>query len=294
MNEIINNRKIAILLGVYNGEKYLAEQIGSLISQTYKEWTLYIRDDASTDNTIDVINKYAYLHDNIIPIIDLEGNLGCNGNYFKLLALVDSQYYMFCNADDFWFPNKIEISMKRMLIEESQNNNIPILVHTDLSITDANLNLIVESYWTDVNLNPEKIKNYNLLGVCSIAAGATTLFNKEVRTLTFPVIIGAPFFDHWIALQVIRKGIIATIHQPTIAYRQIGTNLAAVSTGDRNTIINKILDIKNVLKANFREAKMLRMIKWGGLIKYIYYKFIILFKIRFTNKYNPMKYREVL
>lgn len=291
MNEIINNHEIAILLGVYNGEKYLAEQIESLLSQTYKEWTLYIRDDASTDKTIDIINKYVHLHKNIIiSIIDHEGNLGCNGNYFKLLSLVDSQYYMFCNTDDFWFPNKIEISMKRMLKEESLNNTIPILVHTDLSITDANLNLTVESYWVDVNLNPEKFKSYNTLGICSIAAGATMLFNKGARALTFPILNGVPFFDHWIAMQVVRKGIIATIHQPTIAYRQIGTNLAAVTTGDGNNIFNKLMNIKNVLRTNFHEAKMLRMIKWGGTIKYIYYKFIVFYKIRFTNKYNPLKY----
>lgn len=290
MNTIINNSKIAILLGVYNGELYIGEQIDSIISQTYKDWTLYIRDDASTDNTLEIITKYEKDFSNIVIIKDDGGNLGCNGNYYKLLSLVHSDYYMFCNADDYWLSNKIKLSIDRMIKINSLNNNIPIIVHTDLSISDKSLNILVDSYWQDTNTDPEKFKSKNKLGICCIVAGATMLFNKKVKELTFPFSQSPIFFDHWIALSVAEIGIISSIHIPTILYRQIGTNLAAVTIKNENSFINKIVSIKKVIKANVKEAKMLNDIGWGSYLKYIYFKIVVLCILRFGKRYKSISY----
>ncbi|MCG2679935.1 MAG: glycosyltransferase [Kiritimatiellae bacterium] len=287
---IINKTQIAILLGVYNAEPYIKEQIESILSQSLNNWTLYIRDDASTDNTLQIINEFAFKNKNIVVLADKDGNLGCNGNYFRLLEMVESQYYMFCNADDYWYPFKIELSFKRMKYEEESDKSRPIIIHTDLTITDRNLNVLVESFWTSVNINPEKYKTYNRLGACSIVAGATMLFNTPVKKLTFPVSDSAPFFDYWIALKVVKEdGVIASIHKSTIAYRQIGTNLAGVTIGNENKIYYKIKNIKNVLKFNIEKAKMLKSIGWGDYLKYIYYKVIVSFIIRFSHKYDKEK-----
>ena len=278
--------RIAILLGVYNGEKYIAEQLDSLLGQSYKNWTLYIRDDASVDKTREIITAYSLQHKEIVIVSDDDGNLGCNGNYFRLLSIVSSEYYMFCNADDYWYPFKIEICFNRMLLEESNSRDIPIIVHTDLAIADQYLNIVSESYWISVNTNPEKYKTYGKLGICSDIAGATMLFNRKVRDLTFPVSKYAPFFDHWIALKVVRSGHIATVHIPTIAYRQIGTNLSAVSIGHENSILAKILGIRKVISNNIVEAKMLKNIEWGGYVKYLFYKTVVLIMLRLGGRYK--------
>jgi glycosyltransferase involved in cell wall biosynthesis len=286
IDKIINKTPIAILLGVYNGARYIGEQIDSVILQTYKDWTLYIRDDASTDDTLDIIRGYAGMYDNIIVVNDFDGNLGCNGNYFRLLTLIESKYYMFCNADDYWFPNKIEFSMDKMKEEESKHNDVPILVHTDLSISDINLTTMSISYWENTNTDPDRFKTYNKLGICSVVAGATMFFNQKVKDLTFPVADNAPFFDHWMALKIVGNGVISTIHAPTISYRQIGTNLAAVTIDKDNSFFNKMASINKVLKANIREANMLKDIGWGSYTKYIYYKMVVLFILRFGKKYK--------
>lgn len=286
---IINKTPIAILLGVYNGALYIREQIDSLILQTYKNWTLYVRDDASTDNTIEIIREYEKKYDNIVLVSDLDGNLGCNGNYFRLLSVVESKYYMFCNADDYWFSSKIELSITKMKQEERKYIDLPIIVHTDLSISDKNLNIISNSYWENTNTDPERFKSYNKLGICSVVAGATMLFNQKVKELTFPVAKNAPFFDHWIALRIIGKGVIVTIHTPTISYRQIGTNLAAVTIDSENSLFNKIATIKKVIKANVREAKMLKDIGWGSYVKYLYYKVVVLCILRLGKTYKSIK-----
>lgn len=290
MDKIVNKTPIAILLGVYNGALYIEEQIESILVQSYKDWTLYVRDDASTDNTLNIIREYAKKHDNIVVINDLDGNLGCNGNYFRLLSLVESEYYMFCNADDYWFPAKIQLSMEKMKEEEIKNKNVPIIVHTDLSISDKNLNILSDSYWENTNTDPEKFKTYNKLGICSVVAGATMLFNQKVKELTFPVAKNAPFFDHWMALRVVKNGVIATVHASTISYRQIGTNLAAVTINQENSFFNKIASIRKVIKANVREATMLKDIGWGSYAKYTYYKIVVLFMLRFGKKYKRSLY----
>lgn len=286
MNEIVNKTNIAILLGVYNGGLYIEEQIDSILAQSFKDWTLYIRDDASTDNTLDIIRGYGKKYNNIFVINDFDGNLGCNGNYFRLLYIIESEYYMFCNADDYWFPTKIQLSMERMKEEELNYKHLPIIVHTDLSISDKNLYVLSYSYWENTNANPERFKTFNALGMCNVVAGATMLFNQKVKDITFPVSKYAPFFDHWMALQVVKKGVIATIHTPTISYRQIGTNLAAVTINHENSFFNKVFSINKVMRANVKEAKMLKNIGWGSYAKYIYYKIVVLFILRFGKTYK--------
>ena len=137
-----NSRPIAILLAVYNGEKYLREQIDSVIAQTNKDWTLYIRDDASTDSTLAIIHEYSERYDNVISVEDGDGNLGCRGNFFRLLEVVESKYYMFCDGDDVWFDFKVQLTYDAMLkadIEEMR----PVIVHTTWTLTDADLNVLV-------------------------------------------------------------------------------------------------------------------------------------------------------
>jgi len=282
-----NNRNIAILLGVYNAEKYILEQLNSIMNQSYKDFTLYIRDDASSDSTLSKIIEFAQNYSNIKIINDSLGNLGCNGNYFHLLSLVDSNYYMFCNADDFWADNKIELSMKEMEEAERKHINSPIIVHTDLAVTDENLNILHESLWKFNNLDPKGIDSFNKIGVCNTVAGATMLFNPKVKEITFPVNNFAPFFDHWMSLQTRKhNGIIIPVYRPLVYYRQIGTNLAAINLGEKNTISYKIKNIKEIFKINKKEALMLKRIGWGGYIKYLFYKIKIFALLRFREHKN--------
>ncbi len=230
----MQTKNIAILMGVYNAEKYVAQQIDSIISQTYQEWKLYIRDDASTDNTLSILKDYASKNDKIILIQDAKGNLGCNGNYFHLLSVVNSEYYAFCNADDYWKNDKLNVSVNALKNEEIKHPNKPIVIHTDLSIADENLKIIYESLWKFDNLVPENVYSYNKIGVCNPVAGATMLFNEKVRQLTFPAPFDRPFFDHWMALKVAENnGIFVPIRIPSVLYRQIGSNLAAIMVGKK-------------------------------------------------------------
>jgi glycosyltransferase involved in cell wall biosynthesis len=284
MMEYINKKKIAILLAAYNAEKYLVEQIESLLSQTNKDWTLYIRNDGSKDNTNRIILDYCSRYANIIEIDKGGENLGCRNNFFRLLEVVESEYYMFCDADDVWFNDKIELSINRMDKIKLVNPNEPILVHTDSAIYDENLNLIAESFWKTVNINPDKFLTFNQICICCCIGGSTMLFNKKVKELVFPLVNNNLIFDYWIAINVVKYGVVSTIHIPTKKYRQHNSNVCGVTVGDANSIYNKLMNAKTLFKSYRMESNMLKTIGYGSFFKYLFYKLLVIIKIRF-NKY---------
>ena len=105
--------KLAILLSTYNGMNYLEEQVDSIIAQTYTDWKLYIRDDASTDATVALIKRLADTDPRIINISS-SGNLGAKESFMWMLRNVEADYYMFCDHDDVWLPKKVELTLKRV------------------------------------------------------------------------------------------------------------------------------------------------------------------------------------
>lgn len=279
MEHIKCTTPIAILLGVYNGEKDIAVQLDSLLAQTYKEWTLYVRDDASTDKTTEIVSRYASQHDNIVLIEDDLGNLGCNGNYFELLKKVEADYYMFCNADDFWYDDKIQLSFEAIKKAEMRVKELPLIVHTNMSVGDADLNVVVSSNWDSGHYNPEKFKTYNYIGISNMCAGATLLFNKMARDNCFPEFTGKGlFFDHWLALQNVSSGEIISIYKPTMIHRQIGTNLAGTRTAEERTLKYKITHLGKLWKIYMVRARVLKEIGWGGYVKFFWYKLLFTIK----------------
>ncbi len=275
-----NNKSIAILLAAYNAENFLAEQIESLISQTNSDWTLYIRNDGSKDGTDKIIEHYCSSYSNIIEIEKGGKNLGCRNNFFSLLEAVDSTYYMFCDADDVWLENKIEISLTRMKELERNNANKPLLVHTDSAVYDGDLNLIAKSYWRSVNINPDKFLSFNLICVCCPVGGSTMLINKNVKQLMFPLVENNLIFDYWIAINVVKYGIISTLHIPTKKYRQHGANVCGVTMGRKNTFLFKLKNSFSLIKKYKKESQVLDTIGYGGFMKYLFFKMIVVAKIR--------------
>ena len=112
----MSNENVAILMSTYNGEKYLEEQVKSIISQDYTDWHLYIRDDGSTDNTVNLIKKIARDNEKITFLNENKPkNLGVTGSFMDLLANTKAQYYMFSDQDDYWLPDKIKVTLEEML-----------------------------------------------------------------------------------------------------------------------------------------------------------------------------------
>ena len=214
--------KIDVLLATYNGEKYLKEQIDSILNQTYKNIHLIISDDNSKDSTRAILEQYQK-QDSRITIYLQEQNLGYIKNFEFLLKKVESDYYMLSDQDDVWLPEKIKKSMQTL---KNQNAD---LVFGDLEVVDENLQTIYPSFGDFMLLN-RKIKKYinsyrvNYLYNC--VTGCTILSKKEYIKYILPIPHDSKHVphDYWMGIMVALKGKLAYMPEKYIKYRQHGNN----------------------------------------------------------------------
>lgn len=243
------NQNIAILMSTYNGEKYLEEQIDSLLRQTYKDWILYIRDDGSKDRTIEIIGNYSAKYpDRICVVQDEKGNLGAGISFMHLLETIDANYYMFCDQDDVWLSDKIEktyVKMQDMI--KSYGEKEPLAVFTDLCVVDQNLSPIYQSLWKSNNRNPEDAKHfYRAIVNRQAFLGCTMLMNKEVKKVVLPIndfVTREGQHDNWIMFILAKRGKIDYVNEPLIYYRQHSGNLTGYEslTFSKWSVIKKLL-----------------------------------------------------
>ena len=139
---------IDILMATYNGERYISEQIESILNQTYKNWKLYIRDDGSKDNTISIIRDFEKQYPNkIILVKDKKNGLGAKCNFAELMKYSKQEYCMFSDQDDIWIDNKIEKTLEKMKqAEKKYSKKTKNFEHTELKVIDVELKDINDSY----------------------------------------------------------------------------------------------------------------------------------------------------
>lgn len=135
--------KVNILLSTYNGEQFLAEQVKSIQEQTYQEWQLLIRDDGSSDGTVEVIKQLA-AQDSRIHFINENQveNVGVIKSFHALLKHSEADLYCFSDQDDFWLPEKISLQVAEA---KKYSQDKPLLIYTDLKVVDENLSVLHES-----------------------------------------------------------------------------------------------------------------------------------------------------
>lgn len=215
---------VDILLATFNGEKYLAEQLNSIVNQTYSNWKLLIRDDNSIDNSLEIINKFAKNDKRIHIIKDRLGNLGVSMNFEHILKKSTSAFVMFSDQDDIWFPSKIETTLKEMLLK---NQNIPQLIFTNSTVVLESERKIIGNlynYKVICNLN-------NFLFLNGGYQGATTMINRNLVEITLPFLNNLPVHDFHISLCGLLFGEVTYLPQSTMYYRKHNSSVTKLNKG---------------------------------------------------------------
>lgn len=220
---------IAILMATYNGEKYIEEQLDSILQQTYSDTVVFIHDDGSTDGTIDIVKKYTEKYPDRVKIVEGEPTGGSKNNFLYLLNKVEADYYMFSDQDDVWLPHKIE-TLKSLIDEMEGEDGVnpsetPILVFGDMKVVDEKLDVINDSFIRYNRLDADNL-SFNRLVVQNVVAGCTTLFNRALRDegLKYKDRDKLRWHDWWLTLIAAGKGRIAFHNESLQLYRQHGDN----------------------------------------------------------------------
>lgn len=229
------NPKIEILMATYNGEKYIGEQINSIINQTYTNWNLLIRDDGSKDKTLNIIKKYEKMDNRIILIRDNKDNLGFVKNFEELLKKSRTEFVMFSDQDDYWLENKIEKYVEVIEKLDKKKLEKPLLIHSNSYICDKNLKILEEKF-IDSNIAGEK-KSKSIF-FYYIVQGATVLINRNLIKKVIPFSNNVKLHDRYFHLISEFLGNRIFINESLMKYRQHGNNEIGVSKG---SIIKKIL-----------------------------------------------------
>ncbi len=234
---------VDILMAVFNGESFVKKQIESILAQDCADWHLIIRDDGSSDNSVKIICDIMKKHPDKITLVCAENSGSAKANFFELMKLSKSEYAMFCDHDDFWLENKISLTLNKMRrMEKKLGRQTPLLVHTDLSVADKDLNKTAESFFEYQGLD-KRAKSLEKLLAQNNITGCTVMINKALCRLcakTFPKDLESAVLMHdwWLGLLAAACGSIGFVDAPTILYRQHGSNeLGAVDTKSPKYII---------------------------------------------------------
>lgn len=202
MKESMQQARIDILMATYNGGQFLAQQLDSIFNQTFTDFKIIVRDDGSTDDTLDILSNYQQLYPNKIVILqDTLKNLGPCQNFGTLMQHSTAPYSAFCDQDDIWLSQKLEKNIALLQAIENEDKQTPCLIFSDMQSIDDNDNLLHSSVWEWLHLHPE-YTSLNRLLVQNIPHGCTMLFNKALREITLPLPSEAILHDHWLMLTV--------------------------------------------------------------------------------------------
>ena len=169
--------KIAVVLSAYNGEKYIREQIESIINQSYSAFDLFIHDDGSTDGTKLIINEFEQRYDNIRIILKQE-ELKYPCCFIDMLKeIADYEFYAFSDQDDVWESFKLADAIACM---ERLDNSKANLYYTAVEYTDSNLQHIRDSRFAKGKYDIRQLKMQELL-FGGEAMGMTFVFNNEAK-----------------------------------------------------------------------------------------------------------------
>ena len=238
---------VNIVMATYNGEKYIKEQIESILGASYTDWSLFIFDDRSTDSTMKIVKSFEEKYPERIQVYQNERNLGVTLNFLtglkKVYQLTNAQeapnvrakmqpstsnqakYYMLCDQDDVWMRDKITHTLECMkFFEKKYGENKEQIVFTDAKVVDENINLIYHSFFRSQCLCPYDTDLAHML-MENKCIGCTVMMNRAVVRHLQKLPMNARYHDWWLGLIAASFGHISYLKEPTLNYRQHGKNL---------------------------------------------------------------------
>lgn len=210
--------KLIVLLSTYNGEKYLRQQLDSLLNQSFKPYKIFIRDDGSKDGTVSILEEYRSNHQCIEYYCG--ENIGPARSFWELISKCEEvDYYALCDQDDVWLEDKLSSAVEML---QKEDNSRPLLYCSRYTLTDENLN--------PINSDVSRLYNFTDFPhslIYHTAPGCTFVFNSEARKKVLKYDVDKEYImihDAIIHKVVAMFGKVILDRDSHILYRQHGNN----------------------------------------------------------------------
>ena len=239
-----------IVMSTYNGGQYLAQQLDSVLRQTVSDFTLLIRDDGSSDDTLQILARY---DDPRISVTAGE-NLGACGSFLALLdeaRQLKPDYLFFCDQDDIWQDNKLEL----LLAEIRKLPQVPALVFSDFSMIDGQDKPTGESYTAMACLRiPQDGNFFPKLLAQPYIFGCACVLNRQLLELVQAPPAGIEMYDCWIGLVASLFGKVQYLPQATIAHRFHSSN--ATGQAGMNSLSTRVRRVTKQFRKQVANTKL--------------------------------------
>ena len=249
--------KIEVLMAVYNGSAYIREQIDSILNQTYENWHLTISDDGSTDGTDLIADEYAAKYPEQITRVYSGVRFGNARDHFMWLSEnCTSRYMLYSDQDDVFNPEKMSRLMDAMQNAERQwGRDLPILVFSDQTVVDENLNVIEPSLMRCQKQAFDSF-DYHALLIQNVVTGGAMMVNRPLCSLAVQCRSRERIIMHdwWMAATAARFGKIIYLDEPLSLYRQHGGNsVGAKRVGSAGYIAGMMGNLRGVREMILRK-----------------------------------------
>ena len=249
-------KSVLIMMTSYNSERFIRAQVDSILAQTYKNWTLLIRDDGSSDATLTILEAYAAA-DPRIRILNNEGPHGAYPNFHGLIREAKQagafDYYMFADHDDVWLPGKIRFFAEKM---DRYRKEVPVMLYADMSLIDEEGRVTAESLDAQFGL---RLKGTWSRFYQHSVFGCNTMMNRALFEAVPPADPADPAVkllshDNYFAKYAALFGEVFYFPEVTMQYRRYGTNVTAANsmTITPKRILSRLMAFEGLAKDHAR------------------------------------------
>jgi glycosyltransferase involved in cell wall biosynthesis len=220
--------KVSVAMATYNGEKYLEQQIDSILSQLGSEDELIISDDHSSDQTLAFIERYIKEDHRVKLFMNEES--GVTSNFENAIKRTQNEIIFLSDQDDIWKPEKVKI------VKDYYEKNLHIqMIMSDITVVDNQLNPTIESFYDFRGSRAGVLKNI----IKNSYIGCAMSFRKELKTKILPIPRNVPMHDMWIGLVADMNKSALLIPEKLIYYRRHDATVTSVE--NTSSIKEKIL-----------------------------------------------------
>jgi len=237
----VEDELVSVVMATFNGEKYIREQLDSILNQDYRHLEVIVVDDASSDSTVSILEEYNQ-RDKRVSYTRAEKNTGASASFELALRLAKGDFIAFSDQDDIFDIRKISVMVAALKANPNRD-----MVVTDLSLVDAGAEIIAYSMWQHQRLRVKDGKPFKQLLYMNFVTGCAMMIRRRLLKIALPFPADCMVHDWWLAVVSCsgRGGGLALVKQPLTLYRQHSANSIGSHQVSFQTSLERVTNLES-------------------------------------------------